>query len=176
MIDPFLGMIAIFGFDFAPRGWATCSGQLLAIVQNQALFALLGTQYGGNGTTTFALPDLRGRTPVGVGTGAGLTPYAVGETRGTSTVSLTTGNMPAHNHPVMAVSETGDSATPENAFWSNTGSADREYKAAPSGGSIVAMNGQMLGFNGGGQPVSIMQPYVTVNYCIALQGIFPSRQ
>jgi len=84
--------------------------------------------------------------------------------------------MPAHNHPVMAVSETGDSATPENAFWSNTGSADREYKAAPSGGSIVAMNGQMLGFNGGGQPVSIMQPYVTVNYCIALQGIFPSRQ
>lgn len=175
MLDPFLGMIAIFGFNWAPRGWANCNGQLLAIAQNQALFALLGTQYGGNGTTTFALPDLRGRTPVGVGTGPGLRTYTQGETVGTSSVSISIGNMPAHNHPIMAASETGDSATPENAFWANTGSADREYKTAPSGGTIVPMNSQMVGFSGGSQPFSIMQPYQTVNYCIALVGIFPSR-
>lgn len=171
-MDPYLGAILQFAFGFAPRNWAQCNGQLLAIAQNQALFALLGTYYGGNGVTTFALPDLRGRVPIGQGQGPGLPGYDIGEPVGTQAVTLSIANMPQHKHIINASSETGDAGNPDNAFFANTNVKDNEYKIS---GTEVAMNTAMMVNAGGSLPVSIMQPYAVVNYCIALQGIFPSR-
>lgn len=171
-MEPFLGMIAIFGFNFAPRGWALCNGQLLSIAQNTALYSLLGTTYGGDGISTFALPDLRGRVPLHAGQGPGLSNYILGELSGSQTVTLLNNNMPVHNHSLMAVSEAGDTSAPAGAFLSNSGALDREYKTS---GTPVSMNATAIGTSGGSQPFSIMQPYLVLNYCIALEGIFPSR-
>ena len=171
-MDPILGTIALFGFNFAPRGWAFCNGQLLSIAQNNALFALLGTIYGGDGRTTFGLPDLRGRVPIHFGQGPGLSSYSQGQNTGAESATLIVNNLPSHNHPLNAKSEPGDTSAPGDAFLSNTGTLDREYKKTGTG---VVMNAGAIGNAGGSQPFSIVQPSLVVNYCIALQGIFPSR-
>ena len=171
-METYLATIMQFAFGFAPKGWATCQGQLVSIAQNQALFSLLGTTYGGNGTTTFALPDLRGRTAIGFGQGFGLPTYTLGEMVGRESVNLTIANMPQHRHLINASSQASDAASPAGAFFANTGLKDGEYKTS---GAQVAMNAAMMGNAGSGSPVSLMQPYLVVNYCIAMQGVYPSR-
>jgi microcystin-dependent protein len=171
-LEPFIGEVTVYGFNFPPRGWATCDGQLLSIQQNTALFSLLGTIYGGNGTTNFALPDLRGRVPIHFGQGPGLSNYFQGQTGGSETVNLLTSQIPAHNHTYNAVSDAGDVSAPAGAYLANTGALDKEYKTT---GTVVAMNVNAVGAAGGGQPHNNMQPYVVLNFSIALQGIFPSR-
>jgi len=169
-MDPFLGEIRIFGGNFAPNGWAFCDGSVLSIAQNTALFSLLGTTYGGNGTTTFALPDLRGRVAVGMGQGPGLSSYLEGQTGGAEHATLTAQQMPAHSHTVAAT-ETPSTNDPKGAVPAKPTDA-KIYGAAPGG---AAMNSGMIGLSGGGQPISLLQPYLAVNYIIALQGIYPSR-
>ena len=171
-LDPFIGEIGTFGFNFAPRGWATCDGQLISIASNTALFALLGTIYGGDGRTTYALPDLRGRVPIHFGRGPGLTDRVQGEASGSETSSLNVSTLPAHNHSLNAVTEAGDASVPTGAYLSNTGALDREYKGM---GTVVPMNAGAVGNTGAGQPFNNMPPYLALNFCIALQGIFPSR-
>lgn len=171
-METYLATILQFAFGFAPKGWAQCNGQLLSIAQNQALFSLLGTTYGGNGTTNFALPDLRGRTAIGIGQGFGLPAYTLGEMIGRESVSLTIANLPQHRHLINASSQASDAASPAGAFFANTGLKDGEYKTS---GTQVTMNAAMMGNAGGGLPVPVMQPYSVVNYCIALQGVYPSR-
>jgi microcystin-dependent protein len=179
MDTPFLGSIVMFAGNFAPRGWALCNGQLLSIAQNTALFSILGTTYGGNGTTTFALPDLRGRAPVHPGQGPGLSPYSLGEQIGSETVTLLSNNMPAHNHVVNASTATSPNRGGTNpagnllAVTANAGSYSVDIYA--SGNPGTTMNPMMIGPAGGSQPFSILQPILCVNFIIALQGIFPSR-
>jgi microcystin-dependent protein len=163
MSSPFLGELRIFSFGFPPKGWAFCNGTLMSIQQNQALFALLGTVYGGNGTTTFGLPDLRGRAPVHIGTG-----FQQGQQGGEEAHLLTTGEIPAHTHQATASSNAGSQSDPGNAFWTNAGQTS--FGTATN----AAMAGNALGFVGG-QPHNNMQPYLVLNFCIALVGIFPSR-
>lgn len=166
MSEPFLAEIRIFGFNFAPRGWAFCDGQILPINQNQSLYALLGTTYGGDGRTTFALPDLRGRTPVHVGDG-----HVQGQRAGQEQVILTAGQMPAHSHTAQATSDTASTPIPSsNAL---AGSAPNELYHAAS--SLAGLNAGTIANAGGSQGHDNMQPYITLNFCIALQGLFPSR-
>jgi microcystin-dependent protein len=168
--EPFLGEIRTFGFNFAPQGWALCDGQLLAISQNTALFALLGTQFGGNGIQTFALPDLQGRVGISMGSGEGLEPYVIGQVGGEENVALTQGQMPNHSHQVLANNSPGTSARPAGEVPARTkGSA---YAAAPDG---TVMNAGMISAAGSNQAHTNVQPYLALNFCIALQGIFPSR-
>ncbi len=171
-MEPFIGQIFIVGFNFAPRYFATCDGQLLSIAQNTALFSLLGTMYGGDGRTTFALPDLRGRVPIHMGEGPGIPARSQGENGGSASVTLTTQNMPAHTHSLNAVSESGNVGSPQNALLAATGSLDPEYRAS---GTPVPMSAQSIGQAGVSQPFNTMPPYLVLNYVIALQGIFPSR-
>jgi len=170
--EPILGEIKMFAGNFAPTGWAFCQGQLLPIAQNTALFSLLGTTYGGNGTTTFALPDLRGRAPIGFGQGPGLSNKDLGQQFGTETVTLTTAQMPAHSHTVNAVTTEGNQNLPTNSLPANTKALDKEYSDAASN---TTMKSGMIGITGSSQPVNISQPSLGVNFIIALQGIFPSR-
>ena len=169
-----IGEIRMFAGNFAPRNWAFCAGQLLSISQNTALFSILGTTYGGNGQTTFALPDLRGRVPVGTGTGPGLPSVNLGEVSGTPTVTLLVSNLPAHNHPLNAVTEAGSSATPTGNLLANTGALDKEYAPA-AGNTATAMGATAIGNTGSSTPINNMQPYLGMNYIICLFGIFPSR-
>ena len=171
MSDPFVGEIRMFGFNFAPQGWAQCNGQLLPIDQNPALFDLLGTTYGGDGRITFALPDMRSRVPVGQGQGPGLSSYAEGQAGGAETVTLAATQMPGHTHPVKASRNPAGSGQPEGRALAR--SADRIYTAKPDTSTV--MNADMLGDDGGSQPHDNIQPYLAVNFCIALNGIFPSR-
>jgi microcystin-dependent protein len=171
MSDPFVGEIRMFGFDFAPQGWAQCNGQLLPIDQNTALFSLLGTTYGGDGRITFGLPDMRSRVPVGQGQGPGLSSYAEGQAGGAETVTLTAAQMPGHTHPVKASSSAAGSDQPEGRALAR--SASHIYTARPDASTV--MNADMLGDAGSGQPHDNIQPYLAVNFCIALAGIFPSR-
>jgi microcystin-dependent protein len=170
MSEPFLGEIRQFGFNFAPQGWAACSGQLMAIAQNTALFSLLGTTYGGNGTTTFALPDLRGRVGVNQGQGPGLSNYVLGEVTGAENVTLTSSQMPTHSHPLVANAGAASVNRPDGAVLARVGTSI--YAPAPDG---TAMNQGAIGAAGGNQPFSLIQPLLATNFCIALQGIFPSR-
>jgi microcystin-dependent protein len=180
MSEPFLGQIQAFGFNFAPRGWATCDGQILPIAQNTALFSLLGTTYGGNGQTTFALPDLRGRVAVHQGQGPGLSPYVMGEVTGSESVTLTITSMPAHVHSVtVAVGALSASQSPTADPAGNSligGSTNNIYGA---GDPDVVMNAKMAKVTeqiaGGSQPHNNLQPLLCINFCISLQGIFPSR-
>lgn len=169
MTEPFLGELRNFGFNFAPRGWALCQGQLLPISQNQALFALLGTTFGGDGQVTFGLPDLRGRVPVGWGQGPGLEVYELGEQGGAESVTLTLTEMPQHNHPVAA-SATAASKNP-------AGGVPAPTAAGASYGTTAdaAMSPGMVGAVGGSQPHENRAPFLGSNWCIALEGIFPSR-
>lgn len=173
MAEPFIGEIRLFGGNFAPKGWALCNGGLLAIAQNQALFAILGTTYGGNGTTTFALPDMRGRFPMAPGQGPGLAPHTLGEVSGTPQVTLISTQMPAHTHPLMASMQEGNAESPEGAYLAAypPGSTPTPYSTTPN----TAMGNQAVGISGGSQPVPIQNPYTCVNFIIALEGIFPSR-
>lgn len=170
MSEPFLGMIIIVPYNFAPRGWAFCSGQILPISQNTALFSLIGTTFGGNGQTTFALPDLRGRWPNSSGQGPGLSNYDLGQVGGSESTTLTVNNLAAHNHTVAASALDADSGKPAGRF---LGVSSATNFLSNSDGTL--MNAIMIGNTGGNQPFSILQPYLTLNYCIALEGIFPSR-
>jgi microcystin-dependent protein len=170
MIEPFIGMICIFGFNFPPRGWEHCQGQILSIQQNTALFSLLGTSYGGNGQTTFALPDLRGRAPVSQENASG----EVGMQEGAPTNVLLTSNLPAHSHLINASSAAGDTAAPAGAYRANTGVFDKEYKTTVTAPTTVQMNASMVGNTGSNTAFSIMQPSMAMNYCIAKEGVFPA--
>lgn len=184
----FLGQIQAFGFNFAPRGWAKCDGQLLPIAQNTALFSLLGTIYGGDGRTTFGLPDLRGRVPMHAGNGPGLTPRPQGQKYGTETNNLTTAQMPAHNHSAQVG---GDIRILASDYDADADTAGGNYMASGPGGAkmyspnVTASTSMgapdisgltvTVGNAGASQPINNMQPYTVVNYCICLQGDFPSR-
>jgi microcystin-dependent protein len=170
MSDPFLGEIRMFGGNFAPLGWALCNGQLLPISQNSALFSLLGTTFGGNGQTTFGLPDLRGRVPVHAGQGPGLSSYNPGENGGVENVTLITTQMPAHNHTLNATNNDADNSHPQNNILAGA-SASIYTASAPTG----PMSQQAIGLSGGGQPHQNLQPFLCINFIIALQGIYPSR-
>ena len=171
MASPFLSEIRMFGFDFPPKGWAACNGQLLAIAQNQALFSLLGTTFGGNGQTNFALPNLRGRTPLHFGQGAGLSNVVLGEITGAETVTLTVNEIPLHSHVPQGSSANASALSPAGNVWAKQPDGYLPYAA--TGGA--AMNPGALASAGGSQPHSNLQPYLVVNFCIAITGIFPSR-
>lgn len=174
--EPYLGEISLFAGNFAPRGWAFCNGQLLAISQNTALFSILGTTYGGNGQTTFALPDLRGRAPLSAGQGPGLSDYQLGEAGGQETVTLLSAQIPAHTHSLNAFNDKGDQSLPGNnvpavVVDSSNGTANA-YTASSAN---TVMSPTAIGATGGNQPHENRQPYLALNYIIALEGIFPSR-
>jgi microcystin-dependent protein len=176
-MDPILGEIRLMAFTYAPRGWALCQGQILPIQQNTALFALLGTQYGGNGTTTFALPDLRGRTHIGAGQGPGLSSYRQGQASGTETVALNATQIPFHTHTVpattMPVSATASTNAPSGAYFAPTAQSQYAYDA---GGNMAADSVSGTATQAGnGAPHENLMPYLVLEYCIATQGIFPQR-
>lgn len=172
--EAFIGEIRMFAGNFAPRGWAFCQGQILSIAQNTALFSILGTTYGGNGQTTFALPDLRGRVPVGTGQGPGLPMCDLGEVNGSYSVTLTASNMPVHTHSVSIAATTidGDTSNPADAIPANTKALDKEYS---TGASNTFMKANTTTTAGGSQPFDNRQPYLGMNYIIAIEGIYPSR-
>jgi len=178
MSEPFLGEIRMAGFNFAPAGWAFCNGQTLAISQNAALFSLLGTQYGGNGTTTFQLPNMQSRVPIHMGTGAGLSTYVIGEVSGTENVTLLATQMPQHNHLLNVSNVTGTLANPTGAYPAQvnagTSRAPVDVNAYATSSNATAA-GTAISITGGSQPHSNLQPFLVVNFIIALQGIFPSR-
>ena len=176
MADPFVAEIRIFPFNFAPKGWAFCDGQILPISQNTALFSLLGTVYGGDGKSTFALPDLQGSVPLHPGQGPGLSLYDLGQTGGTETVTLLQSEMPVHAHTVgMANNGNGDSGSPVNNTWAGVPSGRGFLLAYHSGPPTAKMLATLIQPAGGDQPHTNMQPYLTLNFCIALQGVFPAR-
>jgi microcystin-dependent protein len=178
MAEPFIGQIMLVGFNFAPTGWALCNGQLLPISQYTALFSLLGTTYGGNGTTNFALPNLQGRAAVGFGNGAGLSPYVLGQVTGSETVTLTVSQMPAHTHNINADSALAKVQSPSGAFLASADLPSAHSPVAvytPTVTTPVTLNNGSVQATGGSQPHSNIQPVLALNYIIALQGIFPSR-
>jgi microcystin-dependent protein len=176
MADPFVAEIRIFGFNFAPTGWAMCNGQLLPISQNTALFSLLGTTYGGDGKSTFALPNMLDNAPMHPGQGPGLSLHDLGEIGGSEFVTLLESEIPLHAHFIgQAKADGGDSVTPVASVWAQSGAgrgAAALYHEAPATG---AMNPNSLNPAGGSLPHNNMQPYLTLNFCIALQGVFPPR-
>jgi microcystin-dependent protein len=181
MSEFFIGQVMMAGFGFAPKFWAQCNGQLLPISQNQALFSLLGTQYGGNGTTNFALPDLRSRTPIGYASSVDPSwqPPAVqiGQAAGIENVTLLNTNLPAHTHNVNASTAPGEIRSPIGRVYATSTNAEGTPPNlyAPSSGALVPMNPATVIPAGGNQPHPNLQPYSTINFCIALSGIFPSR-
>jgi microcystin-dependent protein len=177
MSDQFVAEIRIVPFNFAPVGWAFCNGQILPISQNTALFSLLGTTYGGNGTSNFALPNLQGMAPLNFGQGAGLSLYSLGQTGGEVNVTLTQAQMPAHTHLLSVNSVGGDVNTPIGSLISKAhmGKTPTNMYAAASGNSPPAMSPQAIASAGGSQPHNNMPPYLVLNFVIALQGIFPPR-
>ncbi|WP_019866116.1 phage tail protein [Methylovulum miyakonense] len=172
MSQPFIGQISIFAGNFAPRGWAFCQGQLLPISQYTALFSILGTMYGGNGTTNFGLPNLQGSVAIGMGQGPGLSDYVEGQVGGSSNVTLLTSNIPSHNHPLQAGANPADSDTPEGTL---LGSEANVGMYAPGVVPNQAMGNNAIGITGSGFPLGIMNPFLSINYIIALQGVFPAR-
>lgn len=170
-MDPFVAEIRIFPFNFAPRGWAFCNGQLLPLSQNTALFSLLGTTYGGNGKSNFALPDLQGNAPMHSGQGPGLSLHDLGETGGSETVTLLESEIPAHSHSVLASQADGTDQSPVNELFA-TGIGIGMYAVS---GASTALGANWIAPVGGDQPHNNMQPYLTLNFCIALQGVFPPR-
>lgn len=169
MSQPFAGEIRAFSFNFPPRNWAACAGQLLAINQNQALFALLSTQYGGDGRTTFGLPDLRGRAAMGT-----VGPQTQGQTGGAESVILTTAQIPSHTHPALASSTDPTTDNPSGQSWApNAASTILSY--GPANSPLSQMSASALGETGSNLPHENMQPYLVVNFCIAIRGVFPSR-
>ena len=174
MSEPFLGEIKMVGFDFAPRGWSYCDGQELPIDQNQALYSLLGTTYGGNGRTTFALPDMRSRTPLHMGDG-----YTLGQRMGYETVTLTAAEMAAHKHSVKGTTNPGASrsiGSGGNRLFASLAESSGDFIfRQPEAATMTTMASGIVNNTGGGQSHENMQPYITLGFCIALQGLFPSR-
>lgn len=175
MSEPFLAEIRIVPYDFAPRGWAFCNGQLMLVSQNTALFALLGTAYGGDGKAMFGLPNLQGAAPLGAGSGPGLTPRSLGERGGATAVTLLASEMPSHSHSVAASTTVGNQAGPEGNVWAQAGAARGLSMYATSPGNSTNLSSVALRPAGGGQPHNNMPPYLTLNFIIALQGVFPQR-
>jgi microcystin-dependent protein len=173
-VDPILASIIIFAGNFAPAGWAMCNGQLLPIAQNTAVFSLIGTFYGGDGVASFALPDLRGRVPIHMGQGVGTSNYIIGQTGGVESVILTQSQLPAHTHAVNVYGAAGTETSPTGNLPAATPltSTVKPYSSQPPS---ATMNSAMIASVGNGAGVSVLQPYLTVNYIIALQGIFPTR-
>ena len=172
MSEPFIAEIKIFAGNFAPRGWSLCDGQLLPIAQNTALFSLIGTTYGGDGRTTTALPDLKGRAPMHPGRGPGLTSRRLGQELGSSTVIVTEAQMPSHNHTVNVVSQNADSDDPSSARTYRNSTPGDAYQTA---GAVAVMASETLGNAGGSSAHNNLQPNLVMNFIIALQGIYPSR-
>ncbi|MGB1242177.1 MAG: phage tail protein [Chitinophagales bacterium] len=172
MSEPFIGEIRIFPYNFAPRSWAFCDGQLLPIAQNTALFSLYGTTYGGDGRNTFALPNLQGRAPMHPGRGPGLTSRRLGERLGTKNVTLSVAQIPSHSHGFGANSNAGTTNTPINTVPANSGFLDNEYS---SESPDVDMNSGAILNTGGNQAHFNIQPFLVLNFCSALQGLYPSR-
>jgi microcystin-dependent protein len=175
MTDPFLAEIRMFAGNFAPRGWALCNGQLIAISQNTALFSLLGTTYGGDGRVTFALPDLMGSAPMQQGQGPGLSERWLGETGGTQVVTLLSSEMPTHTHLANAVDASGDVTTPNNALWASAMVGRVGTNTYSSAAPTQMMSPTTTGIVGGSQPHNNMPPYLCATFIIALQGIYPQR-
>jgi len=176
MSEPFIAQITMFAGNFAPRSWALCDGQLLPIAQNSALFSILGTTYGGDGRTTFALPELRGRFPMHQGTGPGLRNKRLGERGGVEDTVLTSAQMPPHTHvgTMKAASTIGDAASPAGNHLAQSNDGENNFSNSSSDASLAA-NSLTIGSSGGGQAHTNMPPFLAVNFIIALQGIFPSR-
>jgi microcystin-dependent protein len=179
-MDEYMAVIKLFGFNWAPKNWMLCSGQIIGISQNSALFALLGTTYGGNGTSTFALPNIQGRTVVGQGTGAGIPNKIVGEMSGTESITILSTQMPQHTHLLAANTGAGTTGVPTNGILSaspknGSGPSAVSLNTYTSNSPDTTLSPQTIGFAGGSQPISIMQPYIALNYSICLYGIFPSR-
>lgn len=177
MADAYIGEIRVFAGNFAPRGWALCNGQLMSITQNTALYSILGVQYGGDGKTTFALPNLMGAVPVGQGAGPGLTPRTVGQQVGSSTVTLLQSEMPAHTHTPQAINQPSNSNDAINHYWAETPAVGRGkvqkqlYNSVPN----TPMSSFALSVAGGSQPHNNMQPFLAMNFIICLEGEFPTR-
>jgi microcystin-dependent protein len=171
MSTPFVGEIRMFGGNFAPVGWAFCNGQLIAIAENDTLFNLIGTTYGGDGVTTFGLPDLQGRVPIHQGTGSDGTPYVIGERSGVESVTLTTNQMPIHTHPFLASTDPGTIGDPANQFLATSGQV-KIYTPFPP---TIPMNANSASAAGGSQPHDNMMPFLVVSFIISLFGIFPSQ-
>ncbi|MBD2722085.1 phage tail protein [Hymenobacter armeniacus] len=179
-MDEYIGIVKLFAGNFAPQNWAFCNGQLMSIAQNSALFSILGTTYGGDGQTTFALPNLMGRVAVGAGNGGGLPPVMPGEIAGTASVTLTTGNLPAHNHQMQVSSGSATTNNPANNVLAvdNGVTSDESpvtvntYREAAD---LVPASPNAIGMVGNSQPVSLMQPYLGMNYIICLNGLYPPR-
>jgi microcystin-dependent protein len=179
-MDPFLGQISLLACNFAPRGWGLCQGQLLSIAQNTALFSLLGTNFGGDGRTNFQLPDLRGRVPMGFDQGPGLSSYDIGQTGGSESVPVNSANYPAHAHSLFAAATTATANAPAGMIEAEgqTGGRGGNVNLAlysGSGSATALAPAALTAAAGGGQPHNNLQPYLALNFCIALQGIFPSR-
>jgi microcystin-dependent protein len=170
-MNPYLGEIRIFAFNFAPKGWAMCNGQLLAISSNTALFSLIGTYYGGNGTSTFALPDLRSRVPIHQGQGQGLSPYNIGQVAGNETVTLNLQQMPQHNHTMNVFNGPAGTNRSGNAYLADSSSGNIYTTSAAN----ATLNPSAISFNGSSQPHNNIQPYLCMTFCIATQGIYPPR-
>jgi microcystin-dependent protein len=172
MSEPYLGQIALVGFNFAPQGWAFCNGQLLPIDQYTALFSLIGTTYGGDGQTTFALPDLRSRIPVHQGQGGGTSNYTMGQSGGSEQVTLTVAQVPSHTHQAQCFTGGSNSQSPVNGIWAQA-SSDMVYKGNQVGQANMAPGA--IGPAGGNQPHPNLMGYQALNYIIALEGIYPSQ-
>lgn len=175
MADPFLAEIRAIPFNFPPKGWAMCNGQIMPVAQNTALFSLLGTTYGGDGKTTFALPDLQGRAPMHPGQGQGLSSRDLGESGGERGVTLLTSQIPVHQHEIKLQNTPADSDDPANAVWGNTGGRRIGYAYSTQPGTAPSMNPDAISNTGGSLPHNNMQPYLGLNFIIALQGVFPQR-
>jgi microcystin-dependent protein len=173
--SPFLAEIRIFPFNFAPTGWAFCNGQLLPISQNTALFSLLGTTFGGDGKSNFALPNLQGRVPLGPGQGPGLSPYNLGDAGGEVTVTLLASQMPVHTHAMQVAAQEGalNNPGPQNAL--SRSHPGYNYTTPASAGTLTTLAGGAVGVSGSSQPHNNLMPYLTLNFCIALVGVFPPR-
>jgi microcystin-dependent protein len=179
-MTPFIGELATFGFNFAPTGWAMCQGQLLSIQQNTALFSILGTTFGGNGTTNFGLPNLQALVPIGPGQGPGLSPFVPGETGGETAVTLATIQMPAHTHSPPALPVTSVNTTPQNGSMLSEGQGGGRgqtytVNTYTTNGPGTTLRPAAVSPAGGNQPHTNMQPSLTINWCIALTGTFPVR-
>lgn len=174
MADPFVAEIRIFPFNFAPTGWALCNGQLMPISQNTALFSLLGTTYGGDGKSNFALPNMQGNAPMHPGQGPGLSLHDLGEMGGSETVTLLQSEIPVHSHGLMGNTTTGTKSVPTGNSLARTSGATPYLPSNPAP-QLAAMAPQALTPTGGGQPHNNLMPYLTLNFCIALQGVFPPR-
>lgn len=170
MAQPYIGEIRIFAGNFAPAGWAFCDGSILSISQNDTLFSLIGSTYGGDGQKTFALPDLRGRIPIHMGQGPGLGTYLLGQAGGVETVTLTTNQIPSHNHQMLGQTKRGNTNRPNNAVWAK--STLRQFSNSP--GTAQPMHSNIVSPSGGSQPHDNMMPYLTIHFIISLYGIYPS--